>query len=50
MYTAQPNGFQVTPTSIMCLRGPSKFMSGKISRVEPGNGRQGERLVTEIEN
>jgi hypothetical protein len=50
MYTAQPNGFQITPTSITCLRGPRKLMSRKRSRIEPGYGGEGERLVTEIEN
>jgi len=49
MYTAQPSGFQATPTFIMCLRGPRKLMSGKRSRIEPGIGGDGERLVTEIE-
>ena len=50
MYTAQPSGFQVTSTFIMCLRGPRKPTSGKRSRTEPRNGGEGERLVTEIEN
>jgi len=42
MYTAQPSGFQVTPTFIMCLRGPRKLMNGKRSRIEPGNCGEGE--------
>jgi hypothetical protein len=50
MSTAQPSGFQVTPTFIMCLRGPRKLKSGKRSKIELGNGREGERLVNEIEN
>jgi hypothetical protein len=50
MYTAQSSGFQVTPTFILCLRWPTKLKSGKRSKIEPGNGGEGERLVTEIEN
>jgi hypothetical protein len=46
MYTVQPNGFQVTPTSKMCLRGPGKLMSGKISTAELGDCGEGRRLVT----
>jgi hypothetical protein len=49
MYTAQPSGFQVTPTFIMCLKGPRKLTSGKRRRTEPGNGGEGEILVTEIQ-
>jgi hypothetical protein len=50
MYTTQPSGFQVTPIFIICLRGPRKLTSGKRSRTEPENAREGERLVAKIEN
>jgi hypothetical protein len=50
MYTTQPNGFQVTRTFIICLRGPRKLTSGKRSRTEPENGREGEQLITKIDN